>query len=340
MRIAQVSTPYAPVRETSGSTEGLVWLLTRELARRGHEVTVFGAAGSEVDGEVVEALPGVCGDPAVPGDWRLCELICHARAVAESGRFDVVHCHSTAHLPGLALEPFARAPLVHTLHVMPWSDQALLWSGAPGACVTAISREQWRAFPALCPAATIHHAVDPTQFSFRAEPTDYVCFLGLMKPEKGPLGAIAAAKALGLKLRLAGPPSAYFEESVAPLVDGRDVEYAGFVAGAARDRLLGGARALLYPLAAAEPFGLVQVEAMMCGTPVAAIGIGAVPEVVDEGVTGAIAGDAASFPDAVRRALALDRAAVRARAEARFAPARMAEAYARVYAGAAARGRP
>jgi len=199
--------------------------------------------------------------------------------------------------------------------------------------VTALSHSQWSAFPELRPRAVVPHGVDPAQFTFRAEPEDYVCFLGRFIPGKGPLAAVAAARAVGLKLVLAGPRNDYFREHVEPLVDGRSVEYVGYVSGPERDRLLGGARALLYPLQAPEPFGLVQVEAMMCGTPVVALRLGAVPEVIDEGVTGCTATSADDFVGQVARGLALNRARVRAQAEERFSARRMARQYAELYRG-------
>src|SRR5205085_4800987 len=123
-----------------------------------------------------------------------------------------------------------------------------LWSLAPDARVVAVSDSQWSAFPGLRPAAVIPHGLDPGQYTPRAEPEDYVCYLGRFTPGKGPLAAVAAARALGLRLRLAGPASDYYQEHVAPHVDGHRVEYVGYVAGREKDRLLGGARALLYPL--------------------------------------------------------------------------------------------
>jgi glycosyltransferase involved in cell wall biosynthesis len=330
MRLALVSTLSTPVRpEGSDSVEGLVWLLSRELTALGHEVTVFAAAGSEVCGELVPTLPGPYGTAGSPDDWQLCEWINLCRAVKLSARFDVLHSH--AYLWGLPLEPLARAPMVHTLHVTPYQDEARLWSLRPGARVTALSRFQWSAFPALRPAATIPHGVDPEQFTFRAQPEDYVCFLGRFIPGKGPLRAVAAARALRLRLLLAGPPNDYFREHVQPLVDGRSVEYVGWVSGPERDRLLGGARALLYPLEAPEPFGLVPVEAMMCGTPVVAMRLGAVPELLEEGVTGYTAATAEELAGQVPRTFALDRRRIRARAEERFSARRMAEQYAELY---------
>ncbi|HXG11662.1 MAG TPA: glycosyltransferase family 4 protein [Gemmataceae bacterium] len=330
MRIAQVATVCTPVRrDGAGSVETIVWLLTQELVRQGHEVTVFAAAGSETAGELVATLPGPYGQAGSPIDWQLCEWINLCRAVEQSDRFDVLHCH--AYLWGLPLQRLARAPMVHTLHVLPGDDMAQLWRMVPGACVTAISRYQWSAFPDLCPAAVIHHGVDPAQFTFRPQSEDYLLYLGRFTADKGPLVAVAAARALGIRLLLAGPPSPYFREQVAPLVDGRSVEYVGFVTGAERDRLLGGAQALLYPVQYPEPFGLVLAEAMMCGTPVVALHLGAVPELVDEGITGYSAASMDEFIRQVPRSFELDRSRIRRQAEARFTAERMVRQYVQVY---------
>lgn len=330
MRIAQVSTLSAPVgRQTGGSVESLVWLLTRELTRLGHEVTVFGCAGSECDGRLVATLPGPYGAKGAYDDWQLCEWVNLCQAVKRSGHFDVLHTH--AYLWGLPLGPMAQSPFVHTLHIVPDQNHALLWQSYPDAHVTALSQQQWSEFPALKPAAIIPHGVDITEFSFQAAPEDYLLYLGRFVSGKGPLHAIATAKTLGLRLILAGPENAYFREHVRPLVDGRQVEYAGFVTGADRNRLLGGARALLYPIQHPEAFGLVLVESMLCGTPVAAIGIGAVPEIVENGVTGILAPSPANFAEVVGCAIKLDRRQVRAAAEVRFSATQMARSYASLY---------
>lgn len=330
MRIAQVATLAAPVhQEARGSVEGLVWLLTRELIRLGHEVTVFAAGGSDACGEVVTTLPGPYNRDGSPGDWHLCEWINLCHAVEQSERFDVMHSH--AYLWGLPMEAFAQASMVHTLHVRPHRDEAYLWSRVPNACVTAVSGDQWSAFPALRPSAVIHHGVDRSLFTLRPQPEDYVCFLGRFIPGKGPLEAIAIARALGLRLLLAGQRNDYYRSHVEPLVDGRSVEYVGYVSGVQKDRLLGGARALLYPIQEPEPFGLVLAEAMMCGTPVVAMRLGAAPEIVDEGRTGYCAESTEDLARQVSRAFALDRRCVRETAELRFGAERMARQYALVY---------
>jgi len=330
MRIAQISTLSSPVREQAGgSVEAWVWLLTRELIRLGHEVTIFGAGGSESEGEIVATLPGPYGAPGSLEDWQLCEWVNLCRAVEQSHRFDLLHAH--AYLWGIPLEPFSRAPMLHTLHIVPDNDAAGLWSMRPKARVTAISNHQWSPYPQLRPVATIPHGVDVSQFTFRAQPEDYVCYLGRFVSGKGPCQAIAAARALGLRLLMAGPPNPYFREKVQPLIDGKSVEYVGFLRGAERDRLLGGARALLYPIQYPEAFGLVLVEAMLCGTPVAAMRLGAVPEIVEEGVTGCCAASSEEFPRAILDALSLDRRQIRERTEQRFSAEQMARAYASVY---------
>jgi glycosyltransferase involved in cell wall biosynthesis len=330
MRIAQVATLATPVRELgAGSIEGIVWLLARVLTALGHDVTTYAVAGSSAPGEVIETLPGPYGQDGSPGDWQLCEWINLCRAVAASERFEVIHSH--AYLWGIPLAPLSRAPMVHTLHVLASEDEAWLRVNAPDACVTAISKAQWSAFPVVAPTAVIPHGVDPAAFTFQEKADDYVCFLGRFTPGKGPLRAIATARALGVRLLLAGPADPYYLEHVSPLVDGRLVEYVGPVGGRDRDALLGGARTLLYPITEAEPFGLVMIEAMMCGTPVVATRIGAVPEIVDEGITGYTGGDAGNLASLVQAAIALDRGRVRQRAEARFSADRMARDYLRVY---------
>jgi len=330
MRIAQVSTLSAPVRrETGGSVESLIWLLTRELVRLGHEVTVFGCAGSDCAGKLAATMPGPYGTKGTFDDWQLCEWVNLARAVGRSREFDIIHTH--AYLWGLPLAPMSQAPLVHTLHIVPDESHALLWSQYPNAPVTALSQHQWSEFPDLKPAAVIPHGVDVAGFTLREKPDEYVLYLGRFTSGKGPLHAINVAKALGLPIVLAGPENPYFREQVRPLVDGKQVQFAGFVSGAARDQLLGGARALLYPIQHPEAFGLVLVEAMLCGTPVAAVRLGAVPEIVEEGVTGCLADGMGELSKAVLRSLELDRGRIRQQAGQRFSAEQMARAYVRLY---------
>lgn len=331
MHIAHVSTLSAPVRQHShGSVEALIWLMTRELTRLGHEVTVFASGDSQLPaGKLVSVLPGPYGATGSLDDWYLCEWLNLCRAVEESRHFDVIHTH--AYLWGVPLEPFSAAPMVHTLHIVPDDNAARLWSERRSAKVTAVSQHQWSAYPDLHPNAVIPHGVDVSEFALSPEPHDYIAYLGRFVSGKGPLLAIETARKLGIRLLMAGPPNAYFREKIQPLVDKKTVDYVGYLSGSDRSKFLGGAKALVYPIQYPEAFGLVLLEAMLCGTPVAAMKLGAVPEIVDEGVTGFTAETRDEFAGAVTRCFALDRSRIRGVAEARFSAERMVNDYLKLY---------
>ena len=195
----------------------------------------------------------------------------------------------------------------------------------------ALSHVQADCLVGLNVAAVIPHGLDLARFPYCATPDDYLLFLGRFTEGKGVVQAIEAARRSGLRLLLAAQENDYYRTVVAPLVDGERVVFVGEVAHDTKVALLGGARALLYPVLTGEPFGLVLTEAMACGTPVAAIDAGAVSEVVDDGVTGGVFTSLDALVDGLPRVLALDRAAVRTRAVSRFGADRMVDAYVEVY---------
>jgi glycosyltransferase involved in cell wall biosynthesis len=206
-----------------------------------------------------------------------------------------------------------------------------LWSRYPDAPFVAISNEQARLLDGLNIVGTVLHGIDTAAFTFREKPDDYLLFLGRFTEGKGVLQAIEIAKRVGTRLILAAAEDDYYRENVAPHVDGRVVQYYGEADLAAKVKLYGGARALLYPIQAREPFGLVLAEAMACGTPVAALDRGAVREVIDEGVTGVVFENLEQMVNHLDRVFDLDRKRVHERAVARFGADRMVDEYVGVY---------
>jgi glycosyltransferase involved in cell wall biosynthesis len=328
--VGPVSTSIPPVR--SGSIETMTALLADGLVARGHAVTLFATGGSATTATLHATFPRGYAHDDTLWPWELCELFNVAAAVERAASFDVIHCQAEYSPMALAFTRLCGTPIVQTLHYSPAPTEVQLWSRYAEAPFVAVSDAQRRMLAGLNVIATVCHAVDTDAFAFRAEPDDYLLFLGRFTEGKGVLEAIAAARRAGMRLVLAAAENDYYRDAVAPLVDGREVAYAGEVDRAGAARLLGGARALLYPVQAAEPFGLVLTEAAACGTPVAALDRGAVREIVEEGVTGGVFGTLDELVHGLPRVLALDRQAVRARAVERFGVDAMVDGYVAAYA--------
>jgi glycosyltransferase involved in cell wall biosynthesis len=328
--VAPVATSIPPAR--SGSVQSLASLAVEGLVDAGHRVTLFATGDSRTRATLHATFDRGYWHDASLWPWEMYELANIAAAAERAAAFDVMHYH-TLDAP-LAL-PFARlvdVPFVQTVHHAPSADEVALWARCyPDVPFIAISKEQQRLMPGVRVDAVVLHAVDTPCFTYRAEPDDYLLFLGRFTEGKGVLQAIEVAARVGMTLMLAAADEPYYREKVAPLVDGQRVVYAGEADFATKVRLYGGARALLYPVQAGEPFGLVMAESMACGTPVAALDRGAVREVVDDGVTGMVFDDVEGMVAGLHRVLALDRAGVHRRAVARFSPARMVEEYASAY---------
>ena len=231
----------------------------------------------------------------------------------------------------LAFTRLSTVPILQTLHHAPSEAEVKLWSCYPEAPFVAISNEQHRRLGSLNVVGTVLHGIDTGRFDFQETPDDYLLFLGRFTEGKGVLQAIEVAKRAGMRLILAAAEDAYYRETIAPHVDGTQIVYYGEADHAAKVTLYGGARALLYPIQAPEPFGLVLAEAMACGTPVAALDKGAVREVVDNGVTGIVFDDLDGMVAGLPSVFALDRARVRARGVERFGADRMVREYIEVY---------
>jgi glycosyltransferase involved in cell wall biosynthesis len=332
MRIAVVGPVAQSIPPTrSGSVEAVTALLTDGLVAKGHEVTLFATGSSSTTARLHATFPLGYHEDTSLWPWELCELLNLAAAIERAAAFDVLHYQAEYAPISLAFTRLSPIPVLLTLHHAPTPPEVALWSRYPEAPFVAISAAQEQLLAGLNVVGTIHHAVDTTTFVLRTEPDDYLIFLGRFTEGKGVVQAIEVARRSGLRLMLAAAENDYYRSVVAPLVDGQRVVYAGEIDLAAKVSLLGGARALLYPVQSSEPFGLVMAEAMACGTPVAALGKGAAVELVDDGVTGGIFDSLDALVDGLPRVLALDRNGVRGRAVERFGPDRMVDAHIEVY---------
>jgi glycosyltransferase involved in cell wall biosynthesis len=336
MRIAQVAPLFESVPpKLYGGTERVVSYLTEELVRQGHEVTLFASGDSETSPRLVAGCPRAlwqeptCRD-TLPHHVRLVELVAR-----EADRFDVVHFHlDYIHFPTVGHLP---CPTVTTLHGRLYPpDEGALFDASAYVPLVSISDAQRRPVPRANWVATVYHGMPFETHTFREGPNSCLAFLGRVSPEKGLDRAVEIARRVGLPLRVAAKiypeERAYYEQVIGPLLRASPwVEFVGEVGGAAKDAFLGGASALLFPIDWEEPFGLVMIEAMACGTPVVAFRRGSVPEVVTDGLTGFVVDDVAAAVEAVRDAAALDRRACRRAFAARFGVGRMADDYLGVY---------
>jgi len=332
--VAPVAQSIPPAR--SGSIEAMSALLVTGLAARGHDVTLFATGSSRTPAKLHAVHDRGYNEDASLWPWELCELFNLAAACERADSFDVIHYQAKYYPMSLAFTRLASTPILQTLHHSPTTSEVALWSVYPDAPFVAVSKAQARLLAGLNVVAIVHHAVDTSAFAFCPHPGDYLVFLGRFTEGKGVLQAIEVAHRTGMRLILAAAENEYYRDVIAPYVDQGQIRYAGEVDHAAKVTLLGGARALLYPVQKGEPFGLVLAEAMLCGTPVAALDRGASREVVDEGITGVVFDSIDALVAGLPAVLALDRGQVRARAMERFGADRMVDAYIDVYSQLAA----
>lgn len=324
----------------SGSVELMTSLLAEGLVARGHRVTLFATRNSRTTATLAGRFERGYAEGLPYWPWEFCELLHLAEAVERGREFDLLHAQSEYYPISLGFSRLTPVPLVHTVHHAPSPVEVELWSQYADAPFVAISETQARLLAGLRVSAVVRHGLEIARFPFREIADDYLVFLGRFTPGKGVIEAIEVARHAGHRLRLAAPENDYYREVVAPLVDGRQIEYVGELGHAEKVALLGGARALLYPVQSAEPFGLVQAEAMVCGTPVAALKRGAVDEIVEDGVTGRYFETLRALKEGLPDVLSLDRRGVRAAAVRRHSADRMVDEYVCAYEAILRNGLP
>jgi glycosyltransferase involved in cell wall biosynthesis len=334
MKIAQV----APLSEAVppkfyGGTERVVAYLTDALVELGHEVTLFASGDSGTKAKLAPIWPRALRlDPSVLDQFA--PVVMQLETVARRAHeFDVIHSHLDYFgFPSLKL---LGAPAVTTLHGrLDLPELGPLYDLYDEMPVVSISDSQRQPLPHANYVATIHHGL-PQNLLRKGPGGNYLAFLGRISPEKAPDAAIRIAAQARMPLKIAAKvdkvDQEYFRTTIEPLLAGADVEFIGEIAEHQKSEFLGHAAALLFPIAWREPFGLVMIEAMACGTPVIAFNNGSVPEVLEDGVTGFIVSSEAEAGHAVRNIGALDRNRIRAEFDSRFTAQHMAQNYLKVY---------
>ncbi len=336
MRIAMVAPVVEAVPPTLyGGTERVVSVLTEELVRRGHDVTLYASGDSQTAARLVPCADRALRlDPEVK-DFVAATLIELDRVYEDAAQYDIIHNH----LDYYAF-PFAgrsSTPTVTTMHGrMNLAEVRQIHNRFPEHRRISISDDQRRALPEANWVSTVYNGIEIGNYTFRPEMGEYLVFLGRISPEKRPDRAIEIARDVGMPLIIAAKIDPmdvdYYEHAIAPMIAASPlVEFIGEVNEREKDALLGGAYAYLFPIDWPEPFGLTMVEAMATGTPVIAYRAGSVNEVLIDGVTGFVCDTFSSMMQAVGRIPDIDRRACRAHAEARFSGAAMTDGYERVY---------
>jgi len=335
MRIAQV----APLAESVppklyGGTERVVAWLVEDLLTLGHDVTLFASGDSSTRATLVPAWPRALRLERPRSDPMAAQAALLEAIAERAADFDVIHFHiDWLHLPMLSR---LNVPFVTTCHGrldLPGFPEVI--RRFPNAPFISISDHQQLPLPDARWLGTIYHGMPKASLNPSYSPGRYLAFLGRLTAEKGPERAIRIATAVNMPLHIAAKiprgERRYFKEKLEPLIDGERIRLKGEVDDRGKQPFLANAAALLFPIDWPEPFGLVMIEAMACGTPVIAFRCGSVPEVIDDGVTGFIVDDEAGAVEAIARLGDLDRRRVRARFEERFTSRRMAEEYVRHY---------
>jgi glycosyltransferase involved in cell wall biosynthesis len=333
MRIALIAPPFIPVPPICyGGTELFVAHLAEGLERMGHDVVVYANGESTVAAELRWYYRKTMWPPTGNVSETLKEMTHTAWAIRDASETcDVIHLNN---MFGLPYSRFVDVPFVCTIHHSHEEMLSEFYCRYPEVRYITISEHCRRREP-MPHVRTIHHGINISQYKFSEKKQPYLSFLGRIVPVKGVHSAIAIAKKTGIPLKIAGEVQPmfrdYFEREIVPQIDGRFIEYIGEADFKTKNELLSNSLALLFPIEWDEPFGLIMIEAMACGTPVLALPPGSVPEVVQDGVSGYICSSIGQMGDRVADLSQLKPSAIRQYALERFSVEKMASAYAALY---------
>lgn len=336
MRIAQIAPLWERVPPPAyGGTELVVSLITDELVRRGHDVTLF-ASGDSISLARLESVhPQALRLDSKVKEYAIYEMLQLSQVYERASEFDIIHSHV-----GCAALPFTnlvKTPTVHTLHGIFTPDNEKLFKRARQQPFVSISHAQRKPELELNCVATVYNGIDVPSYTFHAVPQNppYLAFLGRLSPEKGPHLAIEIAKRTGWQLKLAGKIDVvdreFYEQELKPHIDGEQIQYLGEANHVQKNALMGGAVATLFPITWREPFGLVMAESMAAGTPVIAMALGSTPEVIADGKSGFLCHSVEECIAALAKIDQIDRQACRDHVTANFSVHRMVDGYEAVY---------
>lgn len=335
MKIAQVSPLWLEVPpQAYGGTEYVISLLTEELVRRGHDVTLFGTANSKTAAKLVPIWPkGLFNAPAMKDIFAVFGIL-YKELLNVQEQFDIIHDHTDVYLASFS-ELF-KPPMVTTLHGTFTEEKTILYKKNPKINYVAISQNQKRSGPGVNIVKTIHHGIPVEKYPFNSKPGDYLLWISNIVADKGLIEAIQIAQLTGEKLLIAGPifpqNADFFEFRVKPLVDGKQIQFVGEADFEKKVTLMKNAKAMLFPVFnRQEPFGLVVIESMATGTPVIAAGTGSMPELIEDGKTGFLTGSIEEAAAAVSRINEISRDACRKHVKRSFSLKRMVNHYERLY---------
>jgi glycosyltransferase involved in cell wall biosynthesis len=335
MKIAQVAPLWERVPPpTYGGIELVVSRLTDELVRRGHDVTLFASGDSQTLAKLEAVYPRALRlDPKVK-EYTAYEMLELSQVYHQAAEFDLIHSH--VGISALPLASLVSTPTVHTLHGNFTEDNRNIYIHHYQQPYVSISNAQ-RQIKNLNYVGTVYNGISTEDYPFvaQAQEPPYLAFLGRFSPEKGPQHAIAIAKKTGWRLKMAGKvdvvDSKFFEREIAPQIDGKQIQFLGEINHAEKTELLGKAAITLFPITWQEPFGLVMIESMATGTPVIAMNLGSVPEVIGQGVTGFVCQSYDEMAAMIPKALELNRHDCRRYVESKFSVTQMVDGYEAVY---------